>query len=345
MKTSLPSLNALYAFNAAARCQSFSQAARMLHITQGAVNRQIKLLEQQLAVRLFVKQGRGVRLTGAGQQLQALTGAVFEQLHQGYDRLQHALKEAPFVLGCSSSLLARWFIPRLERINRALPELRLQVCVTEEFSSQAYDSRIDAVLWFTEPPWPAHGQFVTLAEEFIGPVLSPLHPHYNQLRQQPPQNLLHEPLLQTRSRPQAWSDWAKAEGLDPPQHFGQSFEHLYYLLEAALAGLGVAIAPAVLVEDDLKNGRLCAPWGFVQTQAHMALWFPQAETALKAQPLIQWLKDELNRSKLQTNALPTKPAHGQKLPRVGGLYKALSTTFDENAARPESLGPTPKRDA
>ncbi|MBU0837577.1 MAG: LysR family transcriptional regulator, partial [Gammaproteobacteria bacterium] len=115
-----------------------------------------------------------------------------------------------------------------------------------------------------------------------------------ELRSAPPAALLDEALLHTASRPQAWPSWARRQQLDPTQlRLGQSFEHLYFLLEAALAGLGVAIAPQQLVADDLKSGRLLAPWGFVETSARLALWVPARRLDRRAERLAAWLRDEL----------------------------------------------------
>jgi DNA-binding transcriptional LysR family regulator len=103
--------------------------------------------------------------------------------------------------------------------------------------------------------------------------------------------------LHTTSRPQAWPSWAQQSGLDAKAlKFGQGFEHLYYLLEAAVAGLGVAIAPEPLVAEDLKAGRLVAPWGFCETPAQLALWLPKRAADGRARQLAQWLKNELRQA-------------------------------------------------
>ncbi|HSC83784.1 MAG TPA: LysR substrate-binding domain-containing protein, partial [Pseudomonas sp.] len=109
-----------------------------------------------------------------------------------------------------------------------------------------------------------------------------------------PAALLDESLLHTVSRPQAWPQWAAAQGLDTARlQQGQGFEHLYYLLEAAAAGLGVAIAPQQLVTDDLAAGRLVAPWGFVETPARLALWVPARSRDVRAERFARWLREEL----------------------------------------------------
>ena len=287
----LPPLNALRAFEAAARLQSVSQAALELHVTHGAVSRQIRALEEQLGQPLFVREGRGVRLTPAGVQLREVAGEAFGRLREGWGALLEQGRARPFVLGCPGSLLARWLIPRLDRLQRELPELGLQLVASE--GGPGDNPALDGGLGFFAAPWPTGVQVVELAEERIGPVLSPRLPLFAALQKDGPARLLQEPLLHTASRPQAWPQWVQAQQLDPARlRLGQGFEHLYYLLEAAVAGLGVAIAPHLLVADDLVAGRLAAPLGFVATGAQLALWLPRHGDP-RGQQLAAWLQAEL----------------------------------------------------
>lgn len=293
MPQDLPPLNALRAFEATARLNSVSQAAEKLHVTHGAVSRQIKVLEEHLGVALFVKDGRGVKLTDAGARLRDASFDAFDRLRSVCAELSRDVSDAPFVLGCSGSLLARWFIPRLGRLKADLPELRLHLSAGEGDLDPRRPG-LDALLVYAEPPWPADMQVHVLAEERIGPVLSPHFPGFERLRQAPARALVGEALLHTTSRPQAWPTWAAQQGLDASAlTFGQAFEHLYYLLEAAVAGLGVAIAPQPLVADDLRAGRLTAPWGFSPTPAALALWVPRRAADGRAEQLAQWLRQEL----------------------------------------------------
>jgi DNA-binding transcriptional LysR family regulator len=295
MSRDLPPLNALRAFEVVARLNSVSQAAEQLHVTHGAVSRQLKVLEEHLGLALFVKEGRGLKLTDAGVRLRDASGEAFERLRNVCAELTQTNADAPFVLGCSGSLLARWFIPRLGRLNAELPDLRLHLSAGEGDLDPRRPG-LDALLIFAEPPWPADMQVYELASERIGPVLSPHFARFQQLRQAPGQALIGESLLQTTSRPQAWPSWARQNGIDPQAlRYGQGFEHLYYLLEAAVAGLGIAIAPEPLVADDVRAGRLAAPWGFSETPAQLALWVPKRAADGRAQQLAQWLKAELER--------------------------------------------------
>ena len=287
----LPPLNALRAFEATARLGSASRAAEELHVTHGAVSRHLRTLEEALGQPLFARQGRGLALTPAGEQLRDGARDAFGQLREAWARVARGQADAPFVLGCPGSLLARWMIPRLERLKQDLPTLKLHLSAQEAPFDPALTG-VDAALLLSEPPWPGDWRVHELAPECIGPVLSPRYPGAAQLQQ--PEQLLGEALLHTTSRPQAWPQWAALAGLEPGQlRYGQGFDHLYYLLEAAVAGLGVAIAPAQLVADDLASGRLLAPWGFRATSAQWILAMPRRASSAQAEALADWLRTAL----------------------------------------------------
>lgn len=294
MQHSLPPLSALRAFEATARLGSVTAAADELSVTHGAVSRQLKTLDEHFGVALFTKAGRGLVLTHHGEQLQSGVGEAFAKLRDSCTLLKHEVKDAPFTLACPGSLLARWLIPRLERLNQALPELKLQVVVSD--TEQPGQPDANATLAFFEPPWPADGEMIALMPEKICAVVSSqLAAHIDPLS---PETLLANKLLYTTSRPQAWPQWANAHGLGQAQleealSKGQGFGHLYYLVEAAVAGLGIAIAPTLLVADDLTSGRLIAPWGSIETPARLCLWLPPHTNALRSESLAGWLRKEL----------------------------------------------------
>jgi DNA-binding transcriptional LysR family regulator len=197
------------------------------------------------------------------------------------------------VLGCPGSILARWMIPRLERLRSDRPQLDLHLAASERPPEAALEG-LDAALLIAEPPWPRTWTTHDLAPERIGPVMAPSVARKLDLLGASPDALLGPPLLHTASRPQAWPAWARASEIPATDlRMGQGFEHLYYLLEAAVAGLGVAIAPQPLVADDLAAGRLVAPWGFVSTPAHWLLCTPRGNEDHRIATLAQWLRDEL----------------------------------------------------
>lgn len=290
----LPSLNALKAFEACARLQSITLAAKELHVTHGAVSRQVKQLEEQLGLELISKQGRGIKLTDSGLHLYEASHNAFSQLHTACAELRQQHHQAPFVLACPGSLLARWLIPRLERLQHDLPDLRLQVITNSGDDTTLQQSDADASLVFLDESYPEHMYAYVLDSERIGPVLSPHYQHATALYTAAPAALLRERLLFTRSRQQAWPQWAQAHQLTTTELvYAQGFEHLYYLLEAAVAGLGVAIAPEHLVLSDIANGRLIAPWGFVETSAKLVLLTRKKQHTQRAQQLADWLTKNL----------------------------------------------------
>ena len=292
MARPLPSLNALRAFEAAARLGSVSQAAGELHVTHGAVSRHIRALEDALGRPLFVRDGRGLALTSDGQRLRDSAGEAFGVLQAGWTALQRGPRAAALVLGCPGSLLARWVIPRLERLAADLPDLTLHLSA-QEGSIDLAAAGLDAALLLGEAPWPAGWQVWPLAPERIGPVLSPRHARFDVLRDGPPRALLDEPLLHTASRPQAWPRWLASQQLADAPHLGTGFDHLTYLLEAAVAGLGVAIAPRELVQADLDSGRLVAPWGFADTGGTWALCAARGNPDARIPLLADWLRRDL----------------------------------------------------
>jgi DNA-binding transcriptional LysR family regulator len=293
----LPPLNALRAFEATARLESVSRAAQELHVTHGAVSRQLHALEEVLGRPLLVRHGRGIALTAAGLQLRDSAVTAFGQLREDWAALRQDAQTQPFVLGCPSSLLARWVIPRLDRLGRDLPGFTLHLSAQEEPFSPTL-AGLDAALMLASAPFPPGWRVHALAAERIGPVLSPRYAGYATLKDQPATRLQGEPLLHTASRPQAWPEWATGVGLDVERlRLGQGFEHLYYLLEAAIAGLGVAIAPEPLVADDVAAGRLVAPWGFTQTSADWILAVPQRAIDTRSAALVAWLRNELETHK------------------------------------------------
>lgn len=289
----LPPLNALRSFEAAARLGGVGRAAAELHVTHGAISRQLRLLEDHLGMSLFERAGRGLRLTPAGMELQAACAGAFGQIRDAVGGLQRRKHPEARVLGCSGSILARWMIPRLPALQAELPQLALHWSAQDgSFTEQ--QRGLDAVLLLAQRPWPRGWQVRELAPERVGVVVSPQHPAAARLRRQPPSALLGEPLLHTTSRPQAWPDWALSHGLEPAQlQLGTGFEHLYYLLEAAVAGLGVAIAPEPLVADELAAGRLLAPWGFGATGGFWVLATPEGGQDARVEALGDWLAEQL----------------------------------------------------
>lgn len=271
----LPPLNALRMFEAAARSLNFSVAAAELCVTHSAVSHQMRALEDWFGRPLFVRHASGVRLTEAGERLQQSAAQAFSQLEARCGELLQHGAGSELVLGAPASFLANWLIPRLTVFEAAAPGLHLRLQTRGDFSELA-SGRIDALILSGAPPWPREVLATALIEERIGPVCAP------DWAQRPRQmsEVPGLPRLRTTSRPEAWADWAAAVGVAPDEvAAGRAFDHLALMLEAAASGLGLGIAPALLVERELAQQRLVAPLGFVASGRAFCLCVTAARAA------------------------------------------------------------------
>jgi LysR family transcriptional regulator, glycine cleavage system transcriptional activator len=183
----------------------------------------------------------------------------------------------------------RWLIPRLHRFQTAQPDLIVRLTTTDAVID-APRGAFDLAIRVGAAPWPADLQAVPLFAEYAGPVLAP--DLARQLDIGAVSALQRAPLLHTATRRDAWPDWFAAQNMPAPSMAdGQSFEHFYFMLEAAMAGLGVAIGFWHLVADDVRSGRLLAPFGFVPTGRHYTALMP-LQPRKGAQAFSQWLSGE-----------------------------------------------------
>ena len=285
----LPPLNALRTFEAAARCLSFSAAAEELCVTHSAVSHQMRQLEDWLECSLFVRHSAGVRLTDAGQSLLQAASQALGLLETRCAEIRESIETDEIILGAPGSFLANWLIPRLEHFETIHPDLRIHLHTTTEVD-ELQKQRIDALITTGDFSRPRLIAAIALFDETIGPVCSP-----SRLQSiKTAHDLTSQPLLHTTSRPQAWATWAKAQGLDPATFAtSRQFDHLPLLLEAAAADLGVAIAPELLVEREIMQGRLVAPFGF--TACGSSFMFCTTAARSKETKLVllrDWLQSE-----------------------------------------------------
>lgn len=263
----LPPLHAIRIFDACAQVLNFSVAARDLCVTHSAVSHQIRQLEAWVGQPLFVRHAQGVALTPAGQLLHRSAAQALHLLETAGNQLRAVPQGEALTLAAPGSFLALWLIRRLEHFERTHPDLRLQLQTQGDFQDLAA-GRIDALVVSARPPWPRGVATQTLFADRAGPVCAP--DWMPQPRQ--PADLLDVPLLYTLSRREAWLDWAEQQALDPARlSLARPFDNLQLMLEAAVAKLGIAIAPEQLARRELSQGRLVAPLGFAQGSSEFAL--------------------------------------------------------------------------
>ncbi len=252
----LPPLNAIKAFEAAARLGGFTLAADELNVTHGAVSRQIRLLEDWLGVRLFVRTSRNAVPTRAGADLLAEAGPALDRLADAALRVQRGAQACgSLCLSALPTFAMRWLIPRLPEFQTDHPGLELRIVTA---STTAEQFRMDADVVILGPS----RQSGWTGRRFLGearlPLLSPDLMEPCPLRA--PADLARHTLLHAVTLREAWPRWlAAADVPDLKPARDQVFEHFYFAIQAAVEGLGVVMGPLALVGDELRAGRLLAP--------------------------------------------------------------------------------------
>jgi DNA-binding transcriptional LysR family regulator len=251
-------LQALRVFDAAARHLNMGRAAEELGITQGAVSRQIKALEERLRERLFTRGPRGIRLTEAGDLLADYVRRGLDQLESGLFRIGQPRSRTTLVVNAARTFAMRVLAPRIGDFVRSHPwiELRLE---THRYFAQLHGADVDVAIRAGNGEWPDH-VVQPLTREVMFPVCAPALWHGAARGLAPAEFLSRSVLLHYAERPY-WQDWLAAAGLDPAlATTGPRFGETALALAAAEAGQGVAIAWGVLVADALAEGRLVRPF-------------------------------------------------------------------------------------
>lgn len=244
------------AFEAAARHGSFARAADELSLTEGAISRQIGRLEDFLGVRLFERVGNRVRLLPYGQRYAGQVRAVLDQLeHDSLCMMGQRRDGASLEIAVLPTFATRWLIARLKRFRERHPNITVHLGERMDPFVLA-GSGFDAAIHFEHPAWTGMRTH-RLMHEVLIPVC---HPALLERREKAP-SLDALPRLQRRQNPDAWQRYAQETGMSLSNPaIGARYDLHAMLIEAALAGLGVALVPRLYVEAELADGRLIAPW-------------------------------------------------------------------------------------
>ncbi len=294
MARRLPPLNALRAFEAAARHLSFTRAAEELHVTQAAISHQVKALEEHLGRKLFRRLNRALLLSDDGQAYLPSVSRAFALLNDATRNLLERDAPGPLTVSALPSFAARWLVPRLGRFRQIHPDIDLRIDPSAALTDFA-SGDVDVGVRYGRGKYPGLRADWLMTED-IFPVCSPAllsgeHP----LRA--PGDLEHQVLLHDDGHGD-WRTWLLAAGIDrvDPTR-GPIFTDSSMLIQAAMAGQGVALARGVLAADELAAGRLVRPFTLsLPTEYAYYLVCPQ-NTA--EQPKIaafrDWLLDEARR--------------------------------------------------
>lgn len=288
----------LHVFSCAARHLSFTRSAEELHITPGAVSQQIRQLEERLGFRLFLRRARGVELSAEGQRLAQTVSEAYGNIDAELRRLDAGEIRGTVRLRSIPSFLAKWLTPRLPRLQQRYPDIQLSLVA--EDSNQALDpGDFDLAVDLNDGSYP--GMLSTpLLDEQIFPVCSPAL-----LRGRPPlhgpADLVHYPLLHDVTAWRGSSEYAEWEfyldgigagGQDVRR--GHTFNRNHLTIEAAIAGIGVAIARRTLLNDELERGALIIPFGvpIPNHKRYVLLYLPGGLNQPGARAVHDWLVEE-----------------------------------------------------
>ena len=290
MKRKNVPLNALRAFEAAARLGRQTGAAEELGVTHGAISRQVRQLEDYLGFPLFEGTRHNPVLTLAGKSLAPVLSDAFN----GIEAAVRAITETEagvLDVACLSTFAMRWLIPRLHHFYEAHPQTDVRLS-TKDQKIDVPQRRVDLSILVIDTTTKPNAGDVVLFSEQLGVVLAPRLIQEKGICKVADLGRVNH--LTTRTRPNAWSNWLEGVGL--AQHYddigiASEYDHYYFAIEAAASGLGACAVPYHLVLDDLATGRLIAPFGYVET-GYRYIARPHRPDNKLATQFCMWLKNE-----------------------------------------------------
>lgn len=283
-------LNALRAFDAASRHGSFTRAAEELHVTHGAVSRQVHQLEDFLGCALFRRVPRGLQLTAKGREFAFSIQNVFQQLAEAVEVAREKPEGQVITISTLASLAARWLVPRLHSFQERHPDIEIRVSTTPQLVDFEREG-VDLGVRYGAGRWPGvHIQRLFCPNEF--PVCAP-----QLLEQSPltcPRELAEFTLLHDTTY-QHWGEWLRLAGAPELDYRrGLVIEDSNVMLQAAIEGRGVALGYLPLVHADLQAGRLVKPFD-IELPVDLAIYAVCPEPYRKrpeVQTVIRWLEHE-----------------------------------------------------
>ena len=284
----LPSLNALRAFEAAARLSSFTAAAAELHVTQAAVSRSVKLLESQLGLSLFDRHANALALTDSARLLLPELTASFDRVSSAVQRVTGSKSRPILTVGVGPTFAMRWLIPRLARFQAQHPETQINI-TTGGAAASLHDE------WTCRVTLGRSTTAGVTSIPLFSPQYSPVCAPGMAKKLREPRDIYRATLLDVGHAPRDWSLWLTKAGLDETRISNRIVFGLYaFAIQAALDGVGIAIGLHPYIVDDLAAGRLVAP--FALSVRKEQGWYLQFGNVAKNQPdfvaFMRWLRKE-----------------------------------------------------
>lgn len=249
----LPFLNGIRAFEAAARTGSFTKAADELAVTPAAISRMVHLLEERLGVPLFERKANRLSATPAGRSYQAGLSTLFDQLAALTDQIKASAGSRVLTIGVGPTFAIRWLIPRLAEFQKIDPDIEVRFATGG--AAAPFNDDWTCGIRLGNGTWPG-----LVAERLFAADLFPVCTPAIAKRLKTPDDLKDATLLRVTHSPSDWSRWFKGAGLSKIPVKGPAFDYYGLALQAAADGVGVALGIRPYVDDDLRAGRLVAPF-------------------------------------------------------------------------------------
>ena len=274
----LPFLNGIRAFEAAARAKGFAKAADELHVTPAAISRMVRLLEQRIGVPLFERKPNRLALTAAGIAYQAGLSQIFDQLANLTAQVTAIAGSRVLTIGVGPTFATRWLIPRLAKFQKEEPEVEVRFVTGG--ATVPYNDEWTCGIRLGHGDWPDFAADRLFAAD-LTPVCSPA----TAKTLKTPNDLRNATLLRVAHAADDWARWFKAAGLAKARARGPEFEYYGQAIQAAADGVGIAMGIRPYVDDDLKAGRLVAPFDLSVSKGEH--WYLIYRAGRKDEPAFQ----------------------------------------------------------
>lgn len=289
----LPPLAALRCFEVAARLESFSRAADALHLTHGAVSRAVRQIEEDIGVALFERRSRRVFLTDEGRRLALAVREGLGLIASTTETLRAETRAGPITLSCEPTLLMRWLIPRLPEFETEHADIAVHLVAA--CGPVTFGGGIDLAIRRSDFSLAPGIRADTIFEERMGPICrADLIDRFFDRSGGTPALRNDTRLLHSKSRPEAWTTWRQDTGAGLPVGPSQMLEHFYLSLQAAAAGLGVAMGSWHMARDEIGSGVLAAPVGFMADGSRYLLLSSESapqRVARSRDALLAWMSE------------------------------------------------------
>ena len=283
-----PPLSALRPFEAAARLESFSRAADELHLTHGAISRQVRALEDHLGAQLFSRHGKRVALTPQGRVFAERVRAALHEITLAADAVASRRRDNRLTVSVLPSFASRWLMPRLIRFMEKHPHIEVSVVATKALANFTTDE-VDIGIRFGKGPYPPLVSEAFLEDEWFAVASPKMKIPKN------PADLLKMRII--REDRDYWDEWFVAAGvkLDEPIPGGPVFDDATYSIQAAVRGEGIALARNSIIGEDLERGTLKRLFN-VSVKTNERYWFVSPKElagTVKVRAFRDWVKSEL----------------------------------------------------